>query len=145
MAWQAHQADVLSQFNFLIIYRPGTTNCANALIKQEQDLNNQIAAKILLQTQTLLQLKHLNPQIRKELSTKSLSAKICPINPIEFNLINKLLQVNCTGPSLQEYHKKAKDATSLWSLKNGLLKHHKWLVVAEEQNLQTQLVAKAHT
>ena len=39
----------------------------------------------------LLQLEHLNPWIRKELSTKSLSAEIYPINPIEFDLINKLL------------------------------------------------------
>ena len=104
-----------------------------------------MAAKILLQTQTLLQLEHLNPQIRKKLGTKSLSAKICPINSIEFNLINKLLQVNYTDSSLQEYYKKVKDATSLQSLKNGLLKHYKRLVVAEEQNLRTQLVAKAHT
>ena len=56
---------------------------------------------------------------------------------MEFNLINKLLQVNRAAPSLQEYRKKAKDATSLWSLKNGLLKHRKQLVVAEEQNLRT--------
>ena len=71
-----------------------------------------MAAKILLRTQTLLQLEHLNPWIRKELSTKSSSAKIYPIDPTEFDLINKLLQVNRTDPSLQEYREKAKDTTS---------------------------------
>ena len=42
---------------------------------------------------------------------------------MEFDLINKLLQANYAGPSLQEYRKKAKDISSPWSLKNGLLKH----------------------
>ena len=68
-----------------------------------------------------------------------------PINPLGFNFINKLLQVNCTASSLQEYRKKAKNITSLWSLKNGLLKYQERLVVAKEQNLRTQLIAKAHT
>jgi hypothetical protein len=40
MAWQVYWAEVLSQFNFLIIYRLGATNCADALIKREQDLND---------------------------------------------------------------------------------------------------------
>ena len=75
----------------------------------------------------------------------SIDAEIYLINSIELNLINKLLQVNYTAPSLQEYRKKTKGVTSLQSLKNKLLKHYKRLVVAEEQNLRTQLVAKAYT
>ena len=70
---------------------------------------------------------------------------MCPINTTELNLINKLLQANCTAPFLQEYREKVKDATSLQSLKNGLLKHWKRLVVAEEQNLRTWLITKAYT
>ena len=70
---------------------------------------------------------------------------MCPINTTELNLINKLLQANRTAPSLQEYRKKAKDVTSLQSLKNGLLKYQEWLVIVEEQNLQTWLIAEAHT
>ena len=42
--------DVLSQFNFLIIYRPGAINHADALTRREQDLDDQIAAKISLRT-----------------------------------------------------------------------------------------------
>jgi len=61
MAWQACWADVLSQYNFLIMYRPGAMNCADALIRHKQDLDDQIAAKILLWTQVLLQLEHFNP------------------------------------------------------------------------------------
>ena len=53
-AQQVRQADILSQFNFLIIYRLGAINCADTLIRRKQDLGNQAAVKILLQTQILL-------------------------------------------------------------------------------------------
>jgi len=48
---------------------------------------------------------------------------MCPINSLELDFINKLLQANRTTPSLQEHHKKVKNTTGLWSLENGLLKH----------------------
>ena len=115
--------DVLSQFNFLIMYRPGTINRADAFIRHKQDLDNQTAAKISLWTQTLLQLKYLDPQIRVKLNTDSLDAEICPVDSIELDLINKLLQANHIAPSLQEYREKAKNVISLWSLENGLLKY----------------------
>ena len=54
IAQQARQAEVLSQFNFLIIYRPGATNYVDTFIRYKQDLDNQAVIKILLQTQTLL-------------------------------------------------------------------------------------------
>ena len=50
IAQQAQQADTLSQFNFLIIYRLGAINYIDALIRYRQDLDNQVAVKILLQT-----------------------------------------------------------------------------------------------
>ena len=144
-ARQACWADILSQFNFLIIYRPGAINRADAFIRRKQDIDNQIAAKILLQTQTLLRPEHLDPQIQAELNIDPLDAEICPIDSTELNLIDKLLQANRTAPSLQEYREKTKDAISLQSLGNGLLKYHKRLVVAEEQNLRTQIIAEVYT
>ena len=82
-----------------------------------------MAAKISLWTQTLLQLEHLNPWIQAELNTDPADAEICPVDTIEFDLINELLQVNYTALSLQEYHKKAKNKASPWALENGLLKY----------------------
>ena len=73
------------------MYRPGATNHVDALIRCKQDLNNQMAVKILLWTQILLHLEHLNPQILTELNMESLDAEIGPINTIKLNLINKLL------------------------------------------------------
>jgi len=121
--WQAHWVDVLSQYNFLIIYRPGATNCANTLIKRKQDLNDQTTAKISLLTQVLLQPKHFDPQIQAELNTNSLGTEICPVDSSKFNFINELLQANYTAPSLQKHCEKAKNIASLYSFKNGLLKH----------------------
>ena len=42
-----------------------------------------------------------------------LDAEICPINAIELDLIDELLQANCMAASLQEYREKAKDVASL--------------------------------
>jgi len=73
------------------MYRPGAINRADALIRRKQDLGNQMAVKILLRTQTLLQPEHLDPWIQAELSIDSLGAKIYPIDPLGFDLINELL------------------------------------------------------
>ena len=64
---------------------------------------------------------------------------------MELNLINKLLQVNRTASSLQEYYKKVKNVTSPQSLKNRLLKYQKRLVVVKKQNLRTRLITKVYT
>ena len=99
-ARQARWADVLSQFNFLIMYRPGATNRADALTRREQDLGDHTAAKISLRTQTLLRPEHLDPRIQAELSTDPSGAEMYPIDPSGLDLIDELLQTNCTAPSL---------------------------------------------
>ena len=67
------------------------------------------------------------------------------MDSLELDFIDKLLQANCTAPSLQEYCEKAKDVASPQSFENGLLKHQERLAVAEEQNLQIWLITEAHT
>ena len=53
------------------MYRPRTTNCADALTRREQDLENQVAAKIAICTQALLRLEQLDPQIQAELAIEA--------------------------------------------------------------------------
>ena len=60
-AQQARWAEVLSQFNFQIMYKPGAMNQADALIRREQDVENQAAAKISICNQTLLRPEYLDP------------------------------------------------------------------------------------
>ena len=97
--------------------------------------------------QALLQTKNLDPQILEELSIDhpNLNVEICLIKALELNLINKLLQINCISTSLQEFHKDVEQKVGQWTLKNGLLKHRDYLVVALDNNLQTRLIKEAHT
>src|SRR5205814_4992346 len=53
-ACQARWAEILSQYNFQIKYKPGSTNRADALTRREQDIDNQLAAKIAVRTQRIL-------------------------------------------------------------------------------------------
>ena len=126
------------------MYKPGATNHADALTRWEQDLDNQIAKKIALRTQTLLGPEHLDPWIQAELDKDLLSAELCSIDKSGLDFIDELLQANHTATSLQEYHEEAKDGKGKWTLENGLLKHQERLVVAKDQNLRTRLIAEAH-
>jgi hypothetical protein len=89
-AQQACWAKVLSQFNFQIMYKPGTTNCADALTRREQDLDNQTTIKTALQTQILLKPKQLDLQILSEIAA---DAEICSIETSleKLDLIDELL------------------------------------------------------
>jgi hypothetical protein len=119
------------------MYKPRRTNCADALTRQEQDLENQAASKIALQTQTLLLAENLDPRILEELAKSFADAKICLIKAPDLDLINELLQTNRTSVSLQEYRKGAEQSTGPWTLEQGLLKHQDQLVVAEDNELRT--------
>ena len=145
-ARQARWSEVLSQYNFRIMYRPGKTNCADALTRRRQELENQAASKIALRTQALLRTENLDPQILEELSTDhpDPDVEICPIEAPELDLIDELLQANRTSASLQEFREDAERKVGQWTLENGLLKHWDRLVVAPDDNLRTRLIKEAH-
>ena len=114
-AQQACWAEILSQFNFWIMYKPGATNHADALTRWEQDLDNQIAKKIALWTQMFLGPECLDPQIQAELDKDLLNAELCSINKSGLDFIDELLQANHTAISLQEYHEEAKYGKGKWT------------------------------
>jgi hypothetical protein len=60
-ARQARWSEVLSQYNFQIMYNLRKTNCADALTRRRQELESQAASKIALRTQALLQTENLDP------------------------------------------------------------------------------------
>jgi hypothetical protein len=107
------------------------------LTRREQDLDNQAAAKIALRTQTLLQLENLDLRIIKELVIGQPGLEICLVETPGMDLIDVLLQANCTANSLQEYQEDAEQNKGYWTIDNGLLKHRDCLVVAKDDNLQT--------
>src|SRR5208282_861037 len=127
------------------MYKPGSTNHADALTRREQDLENQAAAKIAIRTQALLRPEQLDPQIQAELASKVQDTEICLINTADMDLIDELLQANRTSTSLQEHREKTKDSNSNWTLENGLLKFQDQLVVAADNDLRTRLITEAHS
>src|SRR5277367_2041375 len=130
------------------MYKPGATNRADALTRREQELDNQMAVKIALRTQTLLGPEHLDPRIQAELELdRAQGTEICPIDTSGLDFIDELLQANRTASSLHEYREKAliTAVNSPWTLESGLLKYQDRLVVPKDQNLQTRLIAEAHS
>src|SRR5438045_1075668 len=101
-AQQACWAEILSQFNFWIMYKPGATNHADALTRWEQDLDNQIAKKIALQTLTLLGPECLDPQIQAELRQGPLKCRTVALSIVQFArpvvVFNFLFQMISTPP-----------------------------------------------
>src|SRR5438045_3178291 len=99
------------------MYKPGATNCADALTRREQDLDNQIAKRIALWTQTLLGPERLDPWILSELDNNLSSAELCSIDKSGLDFIDELLQANHTAISLQNIMRRQKMEKA-----NGLLK-----------------------
>ena len=73
------------------MYKPGSTNCADALTRREQDLENQAAAKIAICTQALLRPEQLDPRIQAELINEAWGTEIYLIEPADMDLIDELL------------------------------------------------------
>ena len=145
-ARQTRWAEALSQFNFQIMYKPGSTNCTDALTRREQDLENQAAAKIALRTQALLRPEQLDPRIQAGLINEAWGTEIYLIEAADMDLIDELLQTNRTAPTLQEYREKAAitAVNRPWTLENGLLKYQSRLVAAADNDLRTRLIKEAH-
>ena len=143
-ARQARWAEILSEYNFLIRYKPGTTNRADALTRREQDSESQLAVKVAVRSQTLLGPDRLDPRILSEMPMDR-PLELASIEVSGLDLIDELLQANRTSISLQEYRDKAKDDVEPWTLdERGLLKHQEQLVVAKDGDLPTRLIAEAH-
>ncbi len=66
---QAQWSELLSQFFFQIIYRPGKSNkLADALSRQEQDVGPQDSLKKEIQFKPLLSSDQINPQIKSKVN-----------------------------------------------------------------------------
>src|ERR1700738_378118 len=142
IARQARWAEVLSRYNFRIMYRLGALNQADALTRWELDTDALRSVKSSLRTQTLLKPEQVDPRIQLELTTDQ---ALCALEVnASLDLIDDLLQANRTSETLQDLRQKAQDSTDSWDIDNGLLKHHGRLVVADEQELRTRLIAEAY-
>ena len=134
-------------YYFQIIYKPGATNKADSLTQREQDTDKQQSRISVVQAQRLLQPDQLDPRILEELEQYT---DICKIDTPEstpesgLDFIDSLLQANCLAESLQEFWEKATEPENNWILEKKLLKYQSCLVVPEEQELYTKIIAEVY-
>jgi hypothetical protein len=111
---QARWAEVLAEFYFLIVYRPGSKNVlADTLSCHKQDVSRQEALGKAHRTQVLLTLDKLDPEI-----VRRLPADLAPIDSPEasvvltnghvpLDLIDHILTANKQSSSLADERAKA--------------------------------------
>ena len=101
---QARWAEILSQFFFTIMYRPGRQNItADALTRREQDVGPQDELKAQHRTCALLCPEQLNPRILEELDSErnELAPMEGEVLDEPMGLIDRILTANRTAESLK--------------------------------------------
>ena len=95
---QARWAELLAEYSFMIMYRPGKDNTkADILSRREQDLDPVGELKAHLRTRALLQPEQVDPRIREAVEIHALDELIHE----PALLVNCLLTANYTTDSLQ--------------------------------------------
>jgi transposase InsO family protein len=143
---QARWAEILSQFFFTIMYRPGKQNVvADALSRREQDVEPQDEVKAKHRTRALLQPDQLDPRILEELSNPNEIAAIGESWNESLGLIDRLLTANRTAKSLEALRTTARAGNREGLvLEDGLLLYQDRLVVPDVDNIRTDLIREAH-
>ena len=129
-ARQARWAEILSRYNFKIIYRPGSTNKADPLTRMDTDTKALNHAKDSARQQQLLPTACLDPRIVWELGKFKQDIEISPINS-HLDLVDSILQLNRTSPEFDTARILAGRKKDHWTLTDGLLKRHGQVVVPE--------------
>jgi hypothetical protein len=155
---QARWAELLSRYNFKLMYRAGKANArADALSRREDDVQRQNATKKEYRTQVLLPADKVDPRILEELQLAPIGTQEPPSEPVapeqaydSIRLIDRILQDNRVSPDLAELRTKAQHETEgTWELRDGLLLRYGKLYVTEGtvtpgMPLRTAIIREAH-
>jgi transposase InsO family protein len=165
---QARWAELLSRYNFKLMYRAGKANArADALSRIEDDVQRQNTVKREHRTQVLLPADKVDSRIIKELelqlapitspealtepgSTKETGPTDPKLSYDSLQLVDRILQENRASPDLAELRTKAQHETEgIWELRDGLLLRYGKLYVTEgtvtpEMPLRTAIIREAH-
>jgi hypothetical protein len=141
---QARWAEVLAEFYFLIVYRPGFKNVlADTLSRREQDTGRQEALGKAYRTQVLLTPDKLNPEITRRLPTELApvsetnspkASAVLTDGHVPLNLIDHILTTNKQSPSLEDERAKAMRGDQDWKIQDTCLLYKGRLVVPEDAN-----------
>jgi predicted aspartyl protease len=143
---QARWAEILSQFFFTIMYRPGKQNeKADALSRREQDVQSQNQVKTNYRTRALLQPGQIDERILADLADPPEIAALGEEVNESFGLIERLLAANRTADSLETLRTKARvGVKDDLTIEDGLLLYRDRLLVPDVDSLRTDLIKEAH-
>jgi hypothetical protein len=145
---QARWAEILSQFFFTIMYRPGKQNeKADALSRREQDVTPQNQVKTEYRTRALLQPDQLDARILEELGKNEEPSEVAALEDLSesLSLVSRLLTANRTAESLETLRKRARNGERKdLVLKDGLILFQGRLIVPDIDQLRTDLIKEAH-
>jgi hypothetical protein len=134
---QARWSELLSQFFFQIMYRPGKSNeLADALSRREQDVSPQDGLKKEIRFKPLLSSDQIDPQIKSEVDIFAMDS---------LTLIDAILQANKQHSSLDDLRAAARAGQDqTLKLEEGLLFFKNLLLVPDVDDLRTQLIRESH-
>lgn len=170
---QAGWAEFLSQFHFVITYRPGSENVlADILSRKSDELKTQKEKRDAMRTMTLFQPVPTDTRMmQNSMKTEDVTmiehplcsldeTKECtPIFALDeevplpdisgMELIDKVLEANARSPQLEVHRAKAQDPASHaddhgFTMSGRLVLFKGRLIVPDEENLRTMLLTEVH-
>jgi hypothetical protein len=134
-ARQARWAEALSEYYFIITYRPGKDNVqADALTRKNDDIASQDQVKKATRQQILLTHDKLDPL--KTTTTKLFLDTI--------TIVDRVLQANRNEPSLEALRTQATRSDPHLTLHDGILLYQGKVIVPDTGYLHTYLIREVH-
>ena len=150
-ARQARWAEALSEYYFIIRYRPGKDNVqADALTRRNDDIASQDQLKKEVRKQVLLTTDQLDLRIVQELEQASISV-LAPLETTRLFLdtatvVDRVLQANRNELSLEALRTQAAghEPDSRLTLHDGILLYQGRVIVPDVNCLRTYLIREVH-
>jgi transposase InsO family protein len=150
-ARQARWAEALSEYYFIITYRPGKDNVqADALTRRNDEVASQDQLKKEARQQILLTADKLDPRIVQQLEDMSVNV-LAPLGTSTsqpfldtITVVDQVLQANRQEPSLEALRVQAAQSDRNLTLHNGILLYQGKVIVPDINYLRTHLIREIH-
>ena len=151
---QTKWVNIVTDYNFKIAYCSGTANIvADALTRKHGELITQKENDIAAWTQLFLNSSYVVAAISEgSMNVKSdlMNNEQGSSNEAEraessYQLVNQILQVNCSHKSLKHYQQMTRKEKQGWTLQDDLLTQFEKLMMSEVNALRTHLINEAHS